>query len=203
MSRLKLLLVLLCVKLSRQANETEFKPLDDRVGPIIGEYLRPEETYPLREWAARLEGAIRQREAQFASLVRGFLRKYDNCNLTRGIELKRIDPVEDNGIEAEDVFGDIASYARRHVIKVHFSELLEDASEKAKRTAEEFAGRCEYARGGQVSGSSRHFIFMFSRTRSCSDDKLKMSLAYRFRSPNSSTVLHFQGHLFPLPEIAA
>ncbi|KAL0277524.1 UNVERIFIED_CONTAM: hypothetical protein PYX00_004775 [Menopon gallinae] len=155
MSCLKLLLILFCVNVSRQANETQFKPLDGRVVPIVSEYLKKQETTPFSDWVSKVEeffgeDAIRQREAQITDLVRRFLRKYDNYNLTRGIELKRIDPVEDNAIDSEDVLGDIVSYAKRHVIKVHFSELLEDASEKAKRSTEQFAGRCEYIRGGQA-----------------------------------------------------
>lgn len=145
-----IVLTLFIVKLTHQTNETEFKPIDNRVGAIINRYIpRPSLTDVLSSKFNQVldqvenffdRNLVKEKELELLEYLKLVLDKLDNYNVSKGIQLKRVDDFDDsdNQIDSEDVESSIVEnlvqYAKHHVVKVQLYDLVEDVSDKVKRS---------------------------------------------------------------------
>lgn len=154
-------LTLFIVKLTEQTNDTEFKPIDNRIEPIINRYLpRPSLTDVLssniNQALDQIEAffdrnLVKEKELELLEYLKLILEKLDNFNVTKGVALKRVDTFNDsdNKIESEDpessIVDNLVQYAKHHVINVQLYDLVEDVSDKVKRSTDAIAAaeRCE------------------------------------------------------------
>jgi len=154
-------LTLFIVKLTEQTNDTEFKPIDNRIEPIINRYLpRPSLTDVLssniNQALDQIEAffdrnLVKEKELELLEYLKLVLEKLDSFNVTKGIELKRVDTFDDsdNQIESQDpessIVDNLVQYAKHHVVKVQLYDLVEDVSDKVKRSTDAIvaAERCE------------------------------------------------------------
>lgn len=135
--------------------------MDNRVGAIINRYLpRPSVTDVLsskiNEALDQIESffdrnLVKEKELELLEYLKLVLDKLDNYNVSKGIQLKRVDRFDDsdNQIDSEDVESNIVDnlvqYAKHHVVKVQLYELVEDVSDKVKRSTDAItaAERCK------------------------------------------------------------
>lgn len=141
-----LLLALFLVKWSHQTNQTlVFKPIDDGVESFLDNVLNNHRS--VRAEKARSdfsENEFSERREQVLNYVQSFLEKFDNYNVSKGIQVRRIDRVRRSGNQIDSIVDDLSNYAENHVIRIQIYDLIEDASEKAKEIASGSSNRCEY-----------------------------------------------------------
>ncbi|KAK6621961.1 hypothetical protein RUM44_001768 [Polyplax serrata] len=151
----KLVLVALflvrCSHQTRAQDETvEFKPIDNAAKSFADEILND----ALRD-DHREETRSDKSMNELVRHLRSLLNEYDNFNLSKGIQLKRIGGARRSlgrENERESLVEDLLTYGENHVVSIQLYDLVEDVSRRVKEGTEalDVSERCEYRVSGWV-----------------------------------------------------
>lgn len=150
----RLLLVSACLMgWSHQTNVIPFRPIDSGIGSVVDEYLKPHYSQNsfsdiLDNFRVVISENVNKNKKEVLSYLRSIIEQFDNYNVSKGIQLKRIDSVNRNySIDSDDfLVQDLVNFAENHVIKVQVFDLVNDVTRQMRRSMRTLqpSGRCEF-----------------------------------------------------------